>query len=290
MRLRSRLNLLFGCGAILYAFLLLAACGVISWGSWQSGSPWFRFQTEALLRGSLALSHNPLDLTHDLCWSEGGVHQFWGLGIPLWQLPFAALAKLFGWSPFPDRIALGLFIALVAYIVLRTCFGPLLKGQPELTSAGPAGTSRCQWFIALGVVMICLFFSPGDQPHALSDAGLRRGMAYVYFFGIPLLCGIIELARNPQWWCFCSFVAWLASRFIRPTFVFYGLRPSQSRSSDGLRPAGTLGFHHQSRNLLARPFLIQDCCADYCYFSPAEDCFSSPITCVLEAAGNLVTG
>jgi hypothetical protein len=224
MRLRSRLNLLFGCGAILYAFLLLAACGVISWGSWQSGSPWFRFQTEALLRGSLALSHNPLDLTHDLCWSEGGVHQVWGLGIPLWQLPFAALAKLFGWSPFPDRIALGLFIALVAYIVLRTCFGPLLKGQPELTSAEPAGTSRCQWFIALGVVMICLFFPPVINLMRYRMLVYEEVMVYVYFFGILLLCGIIELAHNPQWWRF-----WLLcclaglGGFIRPTLVFYGL-------------------------------------------------------------------
>ena len=223
MPFRARLKLLFGCGAILYAFLLLAVCGVISWGSWQSGSPWFRFQTAALLRGSFALSHNPLDLTHDLCWSEGGVHQVWGLGIPLWQLPFAAVAKLLGLSPFPDRIALGLFIALVAYVVLRTWFGSLLDHETELTASAPPRTNPSQWFNALGLVILSLFFPPLINLMRYRMLVYEEVMVYVYFWGILLLCGAIELARKPQWrrfWLLCSLAG--LGGFIRPTLVFYG--------------------------------------------------------------------
>ncbi|MGB8888134.1 MAG: hypothetical protein WCC87_15485 [Candidatus Korobacteraceae bacterium] len=222
MRFRSRL--LFGCAAVLYAFLLLAACGVISGGSWQSGSPWFRFQTASLLRGSLALSHNPLDLTHDLCWSEKGVHQVWGLGIPFWQLPFAALLKLFGLAQFPDRIALGLFIALAAYCVLRTSFAPLLNSAPKSTALDRPGSNRCRWFNALGIVLLCLLFPPVINLMRYRMLVYEEVMVYAYFYGILLLCGVIALARAPHWrrlWILC-FLAGLGG-FIRPTLVFYGL-------------------------------------------------------------------
>ena len=143
-----------------YAFLVLWLHAGSSPGTrGNPGSPWFRFQTDAFLRGSLALSHNPLDLTHDLCWSERGVHQVWGLGIPLWQLPFAALAKLFGLPSFPDRLALGLFVALVAYAVLRTWLGPPLEPDTESNPAAQPGNNRCRRFGALGIVISCSFFS-----------------------------------------------------------------------------------------------------------------------------------
>src|ERR1700704_4190932 len=96
--------------AAVYAALLLVFCRVIpSWEIWYSESPYYREQIIAFLHGDLALSHNPVDLKMDLCWSEKGVQQVWGLGIPLLELPFNVLARAFGYSFFPDRIVLACF-------------------------------------------------------------------------------------------------------------------------------------------------------------------------------------
>src|SRR5712671_4140302 len=109
---RRQLRVLLIYYVTVYATALLYFCGIIpSWGSWYSSSPYARAQVHALLRGDLALSHNPADLHMDLCWSGKGVQQVWGLGVPLWQLPFDVLAGIYGFSKFPDRIALGIFMA-----------------------------------------------------------------------------------------------------------------------------------------------------------------------------------
>ena len=219
---RARWRLLVGCLALLYGFFLLAACGVVSWQSWDSVSPWFHFQTDALLRGSLALSHNPFDLTHDLCWSQGGVEQVWGLGIPLWQLPWEALAKLLGFSPFPEFIALALFVAFVAYFVLSTWLGTLLQSDSEIALSTPA-EKRWQWFNALGAVSLSLVLPPLINLLRYRMLIYEEVMVYVYFWGILLVCLTIQLARKPQWsrfWVLCALAG--LGGFIRPTLVFYG--------------------------------------------------------------------
>src|ERR1041385_2270998 len=97
--------------AALVSFGLLVFCDVLP-PNYSAGLP-LRAQTDALLRGEFALSRNPADLTlvpWDLCWSQGGVQQVWGLGIPFWRLPWEGLAKLAGLQMFPDRIAPGLFL------------------------------------------------------------------------------------------------------------------------------------------------------------------------------------
>src|ERR1700761_3860440 len=118
MESRTKSRLLIGYLAVLYAFGLLALCGAISIDQLYSPSYGPRLQSEAFLHGRLAVSHDPSDLDHDLCWSQGGVQQVWGLGVPLWELPFEAVAKLAGMAPFPERIALAIFIGLSAYVVL----------------------------------------------------------------------------------------------------------------------------------------------------------------------------
>ncbi len=110
----------YGGQAVFYAVGLLMVTGWWTrWGVWYSSSLQYRLQTEALLRGKLALSENPMDLDHDFAWSQQGVHQVWGLGVPLWRLPLEAVAKLLGFDAFPDRIAFGLFAALMAFRALR---------------------------------------------------------------------------------------------------------------------------------------------------------------------------
>src|SRR5678810_464689 len=64
------------------AALLLLSSGIVpQWGRWYCPDAPHRLQTEAFLRGDLALSHSPAALDFDLAWTRGGVQQVWGLGV-----------------------------------------------------------------------------------------------------------------------------------------------------------------------------------------------------------------
>ena len=200
--------------ALIYATGLLILCRVIpSWGVWYSASSNYREQVEAFLRGDLALSHNAADLKMDLCWSEKGVQQVWGLGVPLWQMPFDVLAKIFGRAVFPDRVALGFFMALSAFIVLRIWCG-------ESSGAGAA----CRPFAApAGVVLLLLLFPPVTYLLRSSVDHYCEPLIYVHFYGVMLSCGLIALGRAPGWprfWLVCFLSG--AGGLIRPTLVLYG--------------------------------------------------------------------
>src|SRR6266436_7050770 len=99
--------------AIVYACSSLLLSGLIpEWGRWYSERPQHREQVDAFLRGSLAVSQSPSALGLGLAWSEAGVHQVWGLGVPLWHLPFVACSRLFGAADFPDMLSFGIALAL----------------------------------------------------------------------------------------------------------------------------------------------------------------------------------
>jgi len=222
---RFKWDCLFAIQALLYAFGLLFVTGVIpAWGEWYSESMPFRLQTNALLKGDFALSHNPAELDDDLCWSQGGVHQVWGLGIPLWRLPFEALARIVHKSAFPDRVALGLFITLVAYIVFRTWFLPLLKPDTATASKNEQGTRWRDAIVAIGAVELSLFFAPVANLLSSRMFVYEEVMAYVYFYGVALACGIVSLARKPVWprfFALCIFAG--LGGLVRPTLLFYGV-------------------------------------------------------------------
>jgi hypothetical protein len=223
MSSKTKSRLLFGYVAVLYAFCLLALCGAISFDQLYSPSYGPRLQAEAFLHGRLALSRDPLDLTGDLCWSQGGVNQVWGLGVPLWELPFEAAAKLVGVAPFPERIALAIFIGLSAYVVLRTWAEPLLNRNNDSTSRLQIVPWR-QWVNAAGIISLVFFFPPLMALLRYRLFVYEEIMVYLYFFGILLLCGLVALAENPKWgrfWLLC-FLAGLGV-LIRPTLLFYGV-------------------------------------------------------------------
>jgi len=167
-----------------------------------------------------------------LCWSEGGVHQVYGLGVPLWRLPFEASARVFGQPAFPDRLAMGLFMALVAYIVLSTWMTlafrrdsiPEHSTTPEGDTTTSLAVDWAQLVVALGVMMLSLFFAPLIIYLRSSLNQLAEPIVVEHFLGIALVCGLISLARNPRWGCFL----WLCALaglggLVRPTLVFYGM-------------------------------------------------------------------
>jgi len=217
-------RLLFSYLAILLAFTVLFFCRAVS--PWYSAGLPQRAQTDALLRGELALSHNPSDLglvPFDLCWSEGGVRQVWGLGVPLWRLPFEALAKLFGQPAFPDRVASGLFMALIVYIVLRTWFGAYSTQFSEGENSAKNGGKTKRFAVGFGALILCVLFAPLVNLLRSPMNHYEEVLVYVHFFGIALACGILALSRKPSWSRFlllCGLAG--LGGMIRPTLVFYG--------------------------------------------------------------------
>jgi hypothetical protein len=215
-------SIFFGYLALIYAAGLLVMCDVVdSWGRWYSVMPYHRLQAQALLRGKFELSHDPGNLDHDLCWAGGGVQQVWGLGIPLWKTPFEALARMFREPAFPDAFSLGLFIAVMAYLVMQTWVGPAFD-QNIAAERRPKRDKR-RLIVALGGATLFLFFAPFINLLRYRMWIYEEVMAYTYCFGIALSCGLILLLRQFQWrrfWFLCAFAG--IGALIRPTLIFYG--------------------------------------------------------------------
>lgn len=208
---------LLGVEALLYALAFVVGTGVISgWGEWYSTSLHYRRQTDAFFHGELALSHRPVDVEHDLTWSNDGVQQVWGLAVPAWRLPFEVLARLCGQQAFPDRIAFAVALALWAWFVLRT-----LLPNPQ----GDSGDQK-PWSFGAGLLAALMVLA---NPCFVSLCSVRfavyeEAVAYEYLFGTALLMGLIRLALRPSYksWCWLVFLGGFGP-LIRPPLLFYGV-------------------------------------------------------------------
>lgn len=198
----------------LFALLLLLGTGLVPrWGQWYSSWPAHRLQAEALMSGQLALSQAPTELDWDYTWSGGGVQQVWGLGVGLWRLPFVTLAKLFGFSSFPDHLAFGLFVLLIASLVLRT-WGRLAERM----------TNQRESMLPVLLFIVLLGFPPFVSLVKSRFAIYEETIAYAYLFALlqaTLLLSLILQPRRWLWWTLCG-VAGLGG-LIRPTLMFYGV-------------------------------------------------------------------
>ncbi len=193
-------------------YLLISTRLVVRWGEWYSGSVPYRMQTEAFLQGNLAVSDNLADLLHDHTWSQDGIHQVWGLGVPLWRLLFELLAKGLGWEAFPDRLAFGLFVCLVVFLLLRALVNPLASSEGETS------------FIAAAVLLLFLFFPPFVSLLQVRGAVWEEAVAYSYLYALLLLALLVRWTTHQRLGCFVA-LCMLAGvgAMIRPTLFFYGV-------------------------------------------------------------------
>ncbi len=215
-----RVRLPIACLAAVLAAEIVLATGLVSgWGRWYSHDLTYRRQTEALLRGEMALSHEATGLWFDMAWAEGGVQQVWGLGVPLWRLPFEALARAFSQPAFPDRLALALAIFLAGYTLLWAFVPPAsCRTAREWIDAA---TTRPEGLTAALVLML---FPP---LLALCNGPLNRyeePLVYGYYASIALFALTLAFVRGGGLTIYAA-ICLLAGLigFIRPTLFVYGL-------------------------------------------------------------------
>jgi len=209
---------------ILIIFLFFFSCFCFQDLYFFSSDNHYRFQTESLLDGRFKLSAYPSGLEHDYTWSHrGGVHQVWGLGVPLLRLPFEAIARLLEFDAFPDRLVLGGYFfctVLWGFRVLMHREGADACNVPNDSSRGTIPLGDVQEITGL----FLLFFFPSSITLLSSRMAVyEEALVYTYLYGIAEALTLLWFIRKPQLkgWLILSAMAGLGA-FIRPTLLFYG--------------------------------------------------------------------
>jgi hypothetical protein len=213
------LRVVLGTVSVLVATHLSLATGLISWtGNCYSTSMPFREQTDALMDGRVALSTSPVDIEFDMAWTDTGVQQVWGLGVPLWRLPFEVTAAALAHRGFPDRILLVITVSLSAYLALRVLVVPpkchCIGGWIESITANP-------------VPLVSVLFVVAFPPIITMSRGKfdvhEEVLFYEYYYCMSLLGGTVALTRQPT---ACRYLLLTSCAgmigFLRPTALAYG--------------------------------------------------------------------
>lgn len=193
-------------------FLYLTDSATIS--EWYSPDLNYRFQTDAFLKGDLEIRNHPYEHGYDWVWGNG-IHQNWGLGVPMLRLPFEAAARVFGVSGFPDRLVFLFYFAFAAFVFLlgvRSIFEE--TDQSQLS----------QYIESLFITLVC-FISPTlvamtlIRFHAYEEAAVYN---CIWAFGlIGLLIYLCYRTKISLFLIICFLAGF--SPLIRPTGLFYGL-------------------------------------------------------------------
>ena len=187
----ARLRLFLFAVATVISLNICVATGQIEHAGYLfSPSLPYRMQTDAFLRGHLDLSENPADTKFDMAWSEGGVQQVWGLGVPLWRLPFEILARAVGQPAFPDRVCLAVFIALVTYVVLCTFTVDDSVHEPGDWLCGILRNP-----LGIASVIILIAFPPIIMLCRGAFNVYEEAVVYSYYYAIALFAASVDFAR-----------------------------------------------------------------------------------------------
>ena len=197
--------------AVLLATAGLAITRQITLDGWHAAHGGYRAQVDAFLAGRLALSEHPDALLHDLAWTEHGVQQVWGLGVALWQTPFEVIGRAIGWTPFPDRIPMLAWLALMGYVLGR---GFRRRQAPDDEP----------WFVGPGTILIAALL-PAFVSLVRGRIGVYEEAAlYAYAAAMMLFGGLAGFARKPTARGYLVLLAFAGvTGLIRPTAWFYGL-------------------------------------------------------------------
>ena len=203
-----------------YAVILLFVTGwVEQWGKWYSPSIPHRQQTDALIDFRLSLGNDVNDLLHNYTWTNQSINQVWGLGVPIWRLPFEIMARLLGYDTFPDRVAFGIFSMLVSCILLLALL-KVTNARNAKISMDSIMPDMLPVFVIYPIIMLFPTFITLMQTRGLV---YEEVIAYGYMFAILKFAALLLFANNPlriQLWTLCFLSGF--SGFIRPTLILYG--------------------------------------------------------------------
>ncbi len=216
----------FGVAVAISLGLLLAGSQITPSG-WYSAAPAYRAQVESFLDGRLALSDAPEAVFHDFAWTGDGVHQVWGLGVAAWQTPFELLGRVVRVTPFPDRVPLLCWIALMVYVLVRAWWRR--ADEP--------------WWIGAGAIVITALF-PAVVTMVRGRFGIYEEAAlYAYGAAMILLGGMLRMFVAPSRTRFVLLLAAAGlAAFIRPTAGVYALATAIVASAWWLRERGRRGL------------------------------------------------
>jgi hypothetical protein len=203
--------------AVTVEFCVLTGAGNLLTHGYSSDVS-YRRQTDALLRGQIALSNSLKDLRFDMAWIEGAVQQVWGLGVPLWRTPFEVCARLGGWRSFPDQIAFAIAFFIVAYATTRSFLlskngkRPWLKTVHDFRQPG-----------RILATLMLLFFPPFLNLCSGRFEVYEEAVAYGYLFAVGLFLALRRLANDctPANFLVVAALSGIAG-FVRPTLAAYG--------------------------------------------------------------------
>jgi hypothetical protein len=200
------------CSLLISLLILISTSLVTSIDNWYSGSLPHRLQTESLLKGHLAVAENAWGMNWDLAYGvDGKIHQVWGLGVPLWRLPFEALARLAGQPAFPDRLCFGLALACMIFLVIRL--------QRSVSAAYGKGSTMLGWLATVPLILFPPFISLCSSRFRVYE----EVIAYGFIAAIILMMLVIRMRQKPSSIGFiilALFSGLIAS--IRPIFIIYG--------------------------------------------------------------------
>jgi hypothetical protein len=196
--------------------IALATRLIPEWGRWYSCDLNYRWQTDSLLQGSIALDVDPANLKWDWAWWNGRSQQVWGLGAPLWRLPFELSARAFGLRAFPDRFAFVAALFVTSYLLLRAFLGDdFAKAPLKFAKRRPA-------FVVAPVLLI--LHVPFLSLCRTRFLVYEEAQAYAYLFGLVLAALTVRLVRAPTTYHYlCLGAAAGVGGFVRPTLAFYAV-------------------------------------------------------------------
>lgn len=206
------------CALVCAALLTIGTNRII--GDWYSPTLHYRHQVDAFLKGGLAVATDPSNVDMDLTYTNGGVHQVWGLGIPLWRLPFALVARLAGVKVLPDRITVVAAMALWAFQIWHV----FVFANPALKRRGASSAHRRRDTVAWTLAALIILGFPSfitlltTRPYVYEEAVL-----FEYIYATGLFAGLVWLWQKPAlnrflWLCLLAGFGPL----VRPTLIFYG--------------------------------------------------------------------
>lgn len=193
--------------ALVYATLLLIWGGATP-SRLYGPSEFHRLQAKAILKGHFYIGDSLSNIQQNLALYHGKIQHVWGLGVGLWLAPFESFYHLFGSTDFPDRIAMGIAFALLAYYVLSTSSNV----SAEYGKYAPIG------FCALMLFYPAVLTLTNSRHLIYEDTIL-----YASTVSMALLVATIRFALSKRLRDFylCALLA-AFSGLVRPTHLVYG--------------------------------------------------------------------